>query len=208
MSRRPTDEDEREGALPVKASPISAAAYARDSKDLAPKAEPPAETEADDAGVEREFSDVLTRSIEEDSDLGLDEGEDDANLKAAVTATKPKPGKKAILIAVLVFIIGAIFVYSTGIIDSITKSILPGSDTAARVVNIETINGYFAENLLFGKVFVVEAKIRNISETPQEIKSVTGILYNSRGEKARLNRSLPEGSSRRTILRTFRRKTC
>ncbi|MBI4949749.1 MAG: zinc-ribbon domain-containing protein [Deltaproteobacteria bacterium] len=177
------EKDERDDALQVKASPISAAAYARDSMASAPKAEPLAEKDDYGAGVEKEFSDVLTKSIEEDADLGLEEGEDDANLKAAVTATKSKPGKKAILIAVLVFIIGAVFVYSTGVIDSITKSILSGSETTAKVVEIETINGYFAENVLFGKVFVVEAKIRNISDSPQEIKSVTGILYDSKGEK-------------------------
>ena len=177
------EEDEREDAGKVKASPISAAAYARDSMASAPKAEPLAEKDDYDAEVEKEFSDVLTKSIEKDADLGLDEGEDDANLKAAVRATKSRPGKKAILIAVIVFIIGAVIVYSSGIIDSITKSILPGSEPPAKVVEIETINGYFAENVLFGKVFVIEAKIRNISEAPQEIKSVTGILYDSRGEK-------------------------
>ncbi|MBI5454753.1 MAG: zinc-ribbon domain-containing protein [Deltaproteobacteria bacterium] len=177
------EEDEREDAGKVKASPISAAAYARDAKAPAPAPEPSAETDEDERGAEKEFSDVLTKSLEKDLDLGLNEGEDDANLKAAVAATKPKPGNKAILIAILVFIIGAIVVYSSGIIDSITKSILPGSEPAAKVVEIETINGYYAENVLFGKVFVIEAKIRNISETPQEIKSVTGILYNSKGEK-------------------------
>lgn len=174
-------EDEREDAGKVKASPISAAAYARDSKPIPPTSEPSAEADEDETRAEKEFSDVLTKSL--GKDLGLGEGEDDANLKAAVAATKPKPGKKAILIAILIFIIGAIVVYSSGIIDSITKSILPGSEPAAKVVEIETINGYYAENVLFGKVFVIEAKIRNISETPQEIKSVTGILYNSKGEK-------------------------
>ncbi len=178
-----SSEDEREDAGKVQASPISAAAYARDAKAPAPTSDPSAETEEDETGAEKEFSDVLTKSLEKDLDLGLNEDEDDANLKAAVASAKPKPGKKAILIAILIFIIGAIVVYSSGIIDSITKSILPGSEPAAKVVEIETINGYYAENVLFGKVFVIEAKIRNISETPQEIKSVTGILYNSKGER-------------------------
>lgn len=175
-------DDEQTDTPQVKASPISAAAYARDAK-AAPRPEPSKEAEEDDGAAEKEFSDVLTKSLEKDLDLGLDDTEDDANLKAAMGAARPKPGKKAILIAILVFIIGAIVVYSSGIIDSLAKSILPGSEPAAKVVEIETINGYYAENVLFGKVFVIEAKIRNISDAPQEIKSVTGILYDSKGEK-------------------------
>lgn len=177
------DEEERDEAPQVKASPISAAAYARDAKAAPPASGPSTESDEDDAVEEKEFSDVLTKSLKKDLDLGLDDAEDDANLRAAMGAAKPKPGKKAILIAVLVFIIGAIVVYSSGIVDSIAKSILPGAEPTAKVVEIETINGYYAENVLFGKVFVIEAKIRNISDAPQEIKSVTGILYNSRGEK-------------------------
>lgn len=179
-----SEDDAPAEAPPVKASPISAAAYSKDAKAAsAPTSEPTTEQGEDDFGAEKEFSDVLTKSLEKDLDLGLDDGEDDANLRAAMGAAKPKPGKKAILIAVLVFIIGAIVVYSSGIVDSIAKSILPGSEPAAKVVEIETINGYYADNVLFGKVFVIEAKIRNISDGPQEIKSVTGILYNSKGEK-------------------------
>ncbi|MEK7773504.1 MAG: DUF3426 domain-containing protein, partial [Deltaproteobacteria bacterium] len=45
------------------------------------------------------------------------------------------------------------------------------------------IHGYFVENKNSGKVFVIEAKIKNVSDSAQDIKAVKGVLYDARGEK-------------------------
>jgi len=52
-----------------------------------------------------------------------------------------------------------------------------------KVVEIESIKGFYEENKNFGKLFVIDARVKNITDAPQEIKAATGVIYNDSGDK-------------------------
>lgn len=90
-----------------------------------------------------------------------------------------------IAVAVLVVIIGLGVLYFRGAGKRLTGGLISrdGGTAAKKTVDIESVNGYFVENKSAGRVFVIEARIKNVSEAVQEIKSVKGVLYNARGAK-------------------------
>lgn len=91
---------------------------------------------------------------------------------------------RALMIAALIFFAGGAVIYFSGIIDTLAKRFMPPAQVAVqKTVDIETIKGYYAENKNFGKFFVVEATIKNISGEPQGVRAVTGLLYNAKGVK-------------------------
>ncbi len=146
---------------------------------------------------ENRFEDLFSRTLaekgsegaekavetDEDEDLEFDRG--DLGQESGSTAAEEDPAPRhyaagrGVMLAVLIFILGAGAVYFSGIIDTIART-LTGPDRT-EVVEIETISGYMAENKNFGKFFVIEAKIKNTSDEAQTIDRITGIIYDSRG---------------------------
>ncbi len=91
---------------------------------------------------------------------------------------------RALIIAALVFLVGGAVIYFSGVIDNLARRFAPPARVAAeKSVDIETVKGYYTENKNFGKFFVIEATIKNISAEPQAVKAVTGLLYDSKGVK-------------------------
>lgn len=178
------EKKEEEAEKPVKAAApkaeekLATAAYTSQGRP-APKAAEDLTPKDDDS-----FSDVLSSLSKENTELpgeSLDFDDDEAE---AAPKKAQRPSSKGLLIAIAVFVLGGAFIYFTGIIDKLAKSLMPPSQTQAqKTVEIETINGYFIENKNFGKLFVLDAKIKNVTDLPQAIKAVTGVLYNSKGEK-------------------------
>jgi hypothetical protein len=48
-------------------------------------------------------------------------------------------------------------------------------------LEIEKLEGLFADNEKIGRVFALEGRIKNTSEEPQEIQAIKGVLYNKEG---------------------------
>lgn len=126
-----------------------------------------------------EFKDVFAHYIK---DEGISASEGEEIIRAA--GQPKKASRIGMIAAILIFMAGAAVFYFTGAADMLTGKLMPAPRAVVnKTVEIESINGFFAENKNFGKLFVIEAKIKNTSEVPQEVKAVTGIIYNSSGDK-------------------------
>lgn len=91
---------------------------------------------------------------------------------------------RALIIAALVFLAGGAVIYFSGVIDNLAgRFATPARVASEKSVDIETVKGYYTENKNFGKFFVIEATIKNISAEPQAVRAVTGLLYDSKGAK-------------------------
>ncbi len=147
-------------------------------------AEPPLNEEISSG----DFSEALKESVERGGQRPphTEEVYYDGGAVSSAT-TPPAQGKAFIVIAVaaLVVIIGLGVLYFRGAGKRLTGGLISrdGGTAAKKTVDIESVNGYFIENKSAGRVFVIEARIKNVSEAVQEIKSVKGVLYNARGAK-------------------------
>ena len=126
-----------------------------------------------------------SQSVETDEDEDLEFDRGDLGQESGSTAAEEEPAPRhyaagrGVMLAVLIFILGAGAVYFSGIIDTIARTLTGPAQT--EVVEIETISGYMATNKNFGKFFVIEAKIKNTSDEAQTIDRITGIIYDSKG---------------------------
>lgn len=177
---------EAEAKPQPKAEPVvtAAAAYA---KTTAPAKNDAQEDLFNEDDLNESFSDLLKESLKGEAKppAGTEDvlGEDE-DFEAPAPEKKAAGKKPALLIALLVFIIGGGIIYFSGIVDTLAKRLTPSNQaaTSLKTVEIEAINGYYVENKSFGKFFVVEAKLKNISDAPQSIKRVTGTVFGKDGE--------------------------
>lgn len=196
-----TAEQER----PEPARPASGASPSREYtrqgltlKDELPSAKEPKEPPASPKDT---FSKLLSESLKKDikeKDVTVEEAEDDEDVlgfepeegfeeEGTAGRPEPKPFRKAgsrippALIALIVFLVGGGIIYFSGIIDHIARRLAPAE--APKSVEIEDVKGSYVDNQVFGKFFVIEARLKNISDEPQSVKRVTGIVYGKDGEK-------------------------
>ncbi len=176
------EEEKKEPPKPAE-RPMSASAQAAYAKEASPPAPKPAPK--NDEGENKEsFSDLLSRSVLESKDIPPDiENGEELKKGFAPQRGHSKRGGAGLIIAALVFILGGAIIYFSGIIDTFAKRIAGPNTAVQKTVEIESINGIFPENKGFGRFFVIEARIKNITDSPQEIKAVTGVIYNDKGEK-------------------------
>ncbi|MBI5588054.1 MAG: zinc-ribbon domain-containing protein [Deltaproteobacteria bacterium] len=171
-----------------------ASAYGRDGKP-ADTVEKPAGSEDKPAGETLKFSQYFSEEMGKDgsdsSILGeVEESEEDSERS---DIPERAASSRALLVAAIVFLVGGAVIYFSGIIDTLANRLMPPARVAVlKTVEIETIKGYYAENRNFGKFFVIEATIKNISGTPQSVKALSGVLYNAKGERI-ANRSVAPG---------------
>jgi predicted Zn finger-like uncharacterized protein len=87
----------------------------------------------------------------------------------------------AILYLTLVLVIAASvsLLYLSGVVDRIAREAPP--PMVAGTLEIEKLEGLFADNEKIGRVFALEGRIKNTSEEPQEIQAIKGVLYNIEG---------------------------
>ncbi len=129
------------------------------------------------------FEDILLDSIKDGY------SHKDFDLEKDFPVPPPVPRKKgyyAIAAVIAIFIAAA--VYIAGGVDVMTRKILvprPAGERE-RPVRIDTVRGFFANNKNIGRVFVIEAWIKNTSDTPQDVKEIRGVLYNKNGEKIKV----------------------
>ena len=186
----PEPAEEKEVSAPEEEKPAktenvipfsAAAAYTREAKASAP-------SEPDEDKTEEEgeaFKTVLSKTIEKDSPLsfGGSEEEEDEEYEEEDEPKERKVGqpKMGAIIAALIIVLGGGIIYFTGVIDKLTQLLMPPS--AAKVVEIESIKGFYEENKNFGKLFVIDARVKNITDEPQAVKAATGVIYDDSGDK-------------------------
>lgn len=102
--------------------------------------------------------------------------------KDASGAKEARSGMRgfAVVLAALIFI-GAL-VYFTGAL-SLLKGAPGKTAPVKKTLEIDTIHGFYAENKNFGKLFVIEARLKNMSDEPAVIKGIKGVIYNSSGDR-------------------------
>lgn len=172
-------EEESVPAAP-KVKTVAASGYTRGGKAEEPKApigvkEP--EDEASDEGA-GDFREILSQNLSRE-DLPSFSGPDEEDMPAG----KERSGNLGLVAAILIIVLGGGFVYYTGAIDKLARTLMPPAASQLKTVEIETIKGFYEENRNFGKLFVIEARVKNITGEPQEIKAATGIIYNEDGDK-------------------------
>lgn len=170
-----------------------ASAYGRDGKpDAAAK---PAGSEEKPAVETLKFSQYFSEEMEKEESDGSILGEVEESEEDSERPDIPEraASSRALLVAAIVFLVGGAVIYFSGIIDTLANRLMPPAQVAVqKTVEIETIKGYYAENRNFGKFFVIEATIKNISGAPQSVKALSGVLYNAKGERI-ANRSVAPG---------------
>lgn len=183
----PSEEFENEESEPDVQKPVAenvipfsaAAAYTKEVKEPAVKNS----GEAPEKEEEEAFKTFLTRAEKEEvvsfGDLDDKEEETEEEDFGAARSSQPRMG---LIVAALVIVLGGGLIYFTGVIDRLTHILMP-SGAEANVVEIEAIKGFYEENKNFGKLFVIDARIKNITDLPQEIKAATGVIYNDSGDK-------------------------
>lgn len=190
-AKEPAEEKEAsepEEEKPAKAENVipfsAAAAYTREAK-------APAPFEPDEENAEEEgeaFKTVLSKTIEKDSPLSFGGSEEEEEQDQEYEEEEDEPKERKIgqprmgaIIAALIIVLGGGIIYFTGVIDKLTQLLMPPS--AAKVVEIESIKGFYEENKNFGKLFVIDARVKNITDEPQAVKAATGVVYDDSGDK-------------------------
>ncbi|HHL40536.1 MAG TPA: DUF3426 domain-containing protein [Deltaproteobacteria bacterium] len=112
------------------------------------------------------------------------EGTEEAQQPETAAEPKAKSGLMG-LAAAAVVAAAAAAIYFSGALDGVMKGLAgrPQQQAQAAVVEIEDIKGYMADNIHFGRLFVVESVIKNVSFDPQKIRGVKASLYNRNGER-------------------------
>ncbi len=155
------------------------------------------------------FDDILSSISEEGAGPGKN---------AAVPAPPPPPAKRSgvkYYVIAGAIALAAAALYFRGGVSMITGKFLARSSAAQHdePVRIDTVKGYFVDNRNIGRVFVIEAWIKNLSDSPQDIKEISGVLYTNRGEKIKVQPVSPgrvislediKNLSREDILRQYR----
>ncbi|MBI5970530.1 MAG: zinc-ribbon domain-containing protein [Deltaproteobacteria bacterium] len=106
---------------------------------------------------------------------------DEEVVKEKKTAAAKSEGMGAIIAAVII-IIAAGAVYFTGAAQTV-KNLISPLPPAVKAVDVESVNGYFIENKNIGKIFVIDAVIRNTTGLPQSVGKVVGSIFDSKGAK-------------------------
>jgi predicted Zn finger-like uncharacterized protein len=189
----PSDESEYNESEPEAQKPpvaenvipfSAAAAYTKEVK--APEVKTGG-SEPEEKEEEEAFKTFLTRAEKEevvsfgDTDEREEEVEEEEEEEDSGSARRSQP-RMGLIIAALVIVLGGGLIYFTGVIDRLTHILMP-SGAEVNVVEIEAIKGFYEENRNFGKLFVIDARIKNITDSPQEIKAATGVIYNDSGDK-------------------------
>ena len=184
----PEEENEANETEPLKPAtaenviPFSgaASAYTKEGKTPAPVMS--GADELEEKEEEEAFKTILSKTVEKDEPFSFEapdeEEEEEEDLRAPHRAGQPRMG---LIIAALVIVLGGGLIYFTGVIDKLTHILTAPAEI--KVVEIESIKGSYEENKNFGKLFVIDARIKNITDAPQEIKAATGVIYNDGGDK-------------------------
>lgn len=163
-----------------KGIPFSPSGYTRDGKASAPL-DTPSEGEPAPPGAGAGFKEILTQNLTREDLPAFDEHDEAA--PALAGAPERRPARLGPIVAVLIVALGGGLVYFTGVIDKLALSLMPPAESRLKTVEIETLSGFYAENRHVGKVFVIQARVKNITSEPQEIKAATGVIYDKGGKK-------------------------
>jgi hypothetical protein len=96
----------------------------------------------------------------------------------AVRTYAPETSSKGTFI---VWVIIALLILAGGYAMRLAVSSSPKKPQSA--LSVETITGSFAENKNIGKVFIIQAKIKNTSDSPQQVRGIMGAVYDASGKK-------------------------
>lgn len=140
----------------------------------------------------------MPRSLAEGMDEGMEAGggttedfgigEEPATEEPAKKAAVSEPSSKG---AFIVGIIIAVVIVIGGLaMRRAISSSSPKKPTAA--LEVEMLAGAFAENKNIGKIFVIQGKIKNVTDGAQQIRGVMGSIFDSSGKKV-LNRMVSPG---------------
>jgi predicted Zn finger-like uncharacterized protein len=160
--------------------PFSAAAYTKEGK----ASEGPPQDEPEEKEEDVAFKTVLSRAVERDAPLyfeGPDEQEEEEteeeDPRPVYRTGQPKMG---LIVAALVIVLGGGLIYFTGVIDKLTHLLMPAAEI--KVVENRTIKGFYEENKNW-QALRNRRPGQGITDSPQEIKAATGVIYNDSGDK-------------------------
>lgn len=163
------------GAANEKVVPFAASGHARGA--LAPEKD-----DRQKPAPDEDFKEMLSQNLSREDLPLFDESGEGAEVARGGSKTRQRPASLGLVMAFLIVIVGGGLVYMTGAIDKLAKALTPG-EAKSETVGIESLEGYYAENSNVGRVFVIQARIRNLTEEPQEIKAANGAVYDRSGRK-------------------------
>ncbi len=100
-------------------------------------------------------------------------------------ADEGRKGPAGMLFVLLIMVLAGAAFYLSGVADSVINSLAPPKQVegpSELSLMIGEVEGHFLNNKNFGRLFYMETKIKNLSEEPQDIRGVRGVIYNKNGE--------------------------
>ena len=100
---------------------------------------------------------------------------------AGAPASAPEAGSRRGLLTILLVVLvlgGGFALYSSGLLSPVIRMF--SRPAAVQTLEIEGVKTSFVTNVQFGQVFVIEGAVINLSDGPQEIKSVKGTIYDNK----------------------------
>ncbi|MEK7679971.1 MAG: DUF3426 domain-containing protein [Deltaproteobacteria bacterium] len=145
----------------------------------APSGRPSADEQSSEAQDTGSFTDALDEAISKES-------AEERPVAHGHEATRPASRRSmaawipAVIAAGVVILAGLAVFYISG---GAGRFAAREKAAMSKPIDIEAINGYMAENKNIGRIFVIEALIRNITDSAQGIKEVRGVIYDSSGTR-------------------------
>src|SRR3972149_693830 len=167
------EDTEESVAAAHRAKAAAASGYTRGGK----AEEPAGVVKEPEEMAPEDFNEVLSHTISEEDLPSFSDHVEDA------PSRKERSGNMGLGAAILIIVLGGGFVWYTGVIDKLARTLMPPATSQLKTVEIEAIKGFSEENRNIGKLFVIEARVKNITGEPQPIKAATGIIYNEDGDK-------------------------
>ncbi|MFZ3072642.1 MAG: DUF3426 domain-containing protein, partial [Thermodesulfobacteriota bacterium] len=96
-------------------------------------------------------------------------------------AKAPKAGSRKGLLAIVVVILvlgGGFALYTSGLLSPVIRMF--SKPAAVQTLEIEGVKTSFVTNEQFGQIFVIEGVVVNLSDGPQEIKFINGVIYDDK----------------------------
>ncbi len=151
------------------------------TEEAAPSEEPASEVETPPA--EEPATEEAAQAEEEVSEAEPPAEEAEKDFEGAISSEAPaesakKGGKSKAIVAILLILIGIGVIYYSGILNNL----LSPPKSAVATLEIRDLRGTFVQNEDIGKIYAVEGRIKNISETSQEVLGVKITIFDKAGK--------------------------
>ncbi|MFQ5441556.1 MAG: zinc-ribbon domain-containing protein [Thermodesulfobacteriota bacterium] len=125
-------------------------------------------------------------------DLGPEEAERGGSSSSSSSSSSTTGGKgKAFAAVIAALAIGALVAW--GLVSGKFPGFVSTRAAQEKIMEVDALKGFFVINKNMGKVFVIEAQVKNITDKAQETGGVRGVIYHGRFSGAEYSPTVSPG---------------